>query len=309
MWSTSLTCWPRVMTTGRIEAGKWVAEYHMIPLIDGDVLAYAVSFSVQKPVYRVMLDGKVVGQFNRVSERDDWVTSHQPEDIARFEFGETGVSLEPIENAYHNANTTLAAIMSMTKAREYRIFLTGQGNFRETVATIAPYKGNRVQEKPVYLKAIREYLVEQHAAVVIDGEEADDALGYTQMAAPPNSTMIVTVDKDLHMIPGWHMHPQVLEPYLIHPDQALRCFYRQLLTGDRVDNILGCPRIGPKRAAALITEKMGVADEVAMARIVLGEYSKHFDDPVAAVRENGRLLWIRRQPGEMWEIPNEALVS
>lgn len=293
----------------RIEAGQWKPEYHMIPLIDGDVLAYAVSFSVQKPVYRVMLDGKVVGSFNRVSDRDEWVTSHQPEDIERFEFGDTGVQLDPIEHAYHNANTTIAAIMAMTKAREYRVFLSGTGNYRERLATIAPYKGNRVQEKPVYLKAVRDYLVEQHAAEVVEGEEADDALGYTQMAAEANSTMIVTIDKDLQMIPGWHMHPQVLEPYLIHPDQAIRSFYRQLLTGDRVDNIIGVPGIGPKRAGKLITEKYGTRDEVTMARIVLGEYSKHYEDPVAAMLETGRLIWIRRKPEEMWEIPNEALVG
>ena len=40
---------------------------------------------------------------------------------------------------------------------DYRVYLTGKGNFRNDIAVTAPYKGNRKdKEKPVHLEAIRE---------------------------------------------------------------------------------------------------------------------------------------------------------
>lgn len=54
------------------------------------------------------------------------------------------------------------------------LFLTGKGNYREYVASIQEYKGNRIQEKPFYYQDIRDYLVNVHKAQVITGMEADD---------------------------------------------------------------------------------------------------------------------------------------
>ena len=50
---------------------------------------------------------------------------------------------------------------------DYRVYLTGKGNFRNDIAVTAPYKGNRKdKEKPAHLQAIREYLIEEWNAVV-----------------------------------------------------------------------------------------------------------------------------------------------
>lgn len=62
-------------------------------------------------------------------------------------------------------------------------------------------------------------------------------------------TVICTKDKDLDMISGLHYNwTKDKEPYEVSEQQALKAFYSQLLTGDRVDNIQGIKGIGNKKA-------------------------------------------------------------
>jgi len=66
--------------------------------------------------------------------------------------------------------------MRNSKTRLTRnIILSGPGNFRDSIATIKPYKGNRDPTHiPVHYSAIRQYMIDQYCAVVIHGREADD---------------------------------------------------------------------------------------------------------------------------------------
>jgi hypothetical protein len=57
---------------------------------------------------------------------------------------------------------------------DYKVFLTGSGNFRYDIAKSFPYKGNRGGvEKPIHLPVTRERLVSRWGAIVSEGEEAD----------------------------------------------------------------------------------------------------------------------------------------
>ena len=82
-----------------------------------------------------------------------------------------------------------------------KVYIGGEGNFRHAVAFTKPYKGTRKQEKPKYYQEIREYLVERWGAEIVNGEEADDAVGKWQWSHPDKSTCIVAQDKDLKTIP------------------------------------------------------------------------------------------------------------
>ena len=53
----------------------------------------------------------------------------------------------------------------------------GNGNFRYEVATIFPYKANRLQELPYHFHAIKDYIVENYDAKRVYHVEVDDALG------------------------------------------------------------------------------------------------------------------------------------
>ena len=86
----------------------------------------------------------------------------------------------------------------------YELFLTGKNNFRNTVATTTPYKGNRKDvAKPIHLEFLRGYMVDAWGATVSDGEEADDliAIRATELG---DDALMVSIDKDFNQVAGWH---------------------------------------------------------------------------------------------------------
>jgi len=101
--------------------------------------------------------------------------------------------------AIHRVEALLDELLTKTGADSYRAFLSGKSNFRKTI--YPEYKANRTAPKPIHLEALREYALEkQNAELAPDTLEADDALGINQT----DDTMIVSLDKDLLMVPGKH---------------------------------------------------------------------------------------------------------
>ena len=181
---------------------------------------------------------------------------------------------------------------------EFDGFLTGSNNFRKEIATIKPYKGNRTQPKPKHLQALRDHLVKM-GCVVVDGQEADDAIGIAAYAAEPDSYTIVSIDKDLLMLRGKHYNFVKKEFTYVSDSEAIKAFYTQLLTGDRTDNIQGIPGIGPAKAAKALA---GIEEEEALYEAVKAAYAAaEIEDELV---ENARLLWIRRKEGEIWRPPD-----
>ena len=149
---------------------------------------------------------------------------------------------EPVEFALSTVKHSVHNIWDAFGVKG-ELFLTGKGNYREHVASIQEYKGNRIQEKPFYYQDIRDYLVNVHKAQVVTGMEADDIIGIRQYAKTDRSTCIVGQDKDLRCIPGHHYDPVKEEYFYITLAEANYFFWFQVLTGDRVDNILGCAKM------------------------------------------------------------------
>lgn len=210
---------------------------------------------------------------------------------------------EPKEYALHNAKLQMEKFVDLfDRGLEMRVFLTGEGNYRDKVATIQPYKGNRKDAvKPPYLADVREYLAYAWRAELVNGREADDALGCTQYAAKDKSTCIVTVDKDLDGIPGWHYNPVKDTHYYVTLEEANIFFYTQLLTGDRVDNIRGCDGIGIKKAQKLLAN---LTTELQLYNACRAAYTgKYGMDGDRFLEENAKLLWIQRKEGESWIRP------
>ena len=115
--------------------------------------------------------------------------------------------------------------------------------------------------------------------------------------------IIVSADKDLDMIPGWHYNFVRQEKYFIREHEGLANFYIQLILGDSSDNIPGYdgkmrPKV-PKFLAPTLAAIRDAEYERDMYDVVLRMYSGEED----RVLRNGRLLWIRRKEGEMWELP------
>lgn len=181
--------------------------------------------------------------------------------------------------------------------KEYQGYLTGKKNFRTEIAITAPYKGNRKAPKPKHYELLREYMQKSWGFVMIEDQEADDAIGIAAYSMEVGEYCICSIDKDLDMLRGDHYNFVKDDFYFIEEEQGIKNFYKQMLVGDRVDNIVGIKGIGPVKAERLLKE---CKTEKEMYLTVLEAYKG--DDK--RVLENGQLLWIRREANQMWSPPS-----
>lgn len=213
--------------------------------------------------------------------------------VYRFGFASDG---DPAEFALARISEFLDNLQMMDGIDEVWGYLTGSNNFRNEIAKTAPYKGNRVMAKPYHYQLLREYMERAWGFEVIDGMEADDAIGIESYRHEPDETIIVSIDKDLNMIRGHHYNFVKEEKYFVTEEEAIRNFYLQILTGDKVDNIIGLDGIGPVKSKKLLKD---CNTELEMYEAVL----KAYDGDEARVLENARLLWILREPKQVWRPP------
>jgi hypothetical protein len=182
---------------------------------------------------------------------------------------------------------------------DYKGFLTGKGNFRDSIAVTVPYKGQRVSEKPVHLQALRCHLVTSWGFTVVQGIEADDAVGIAAYAVPEDETIMVHIDKDLNQFRGWHYNYKKKEKYHVTEFEGLHSFYTQILTGDRIDNIVGLKGIGPVKAKKVLEK---CTNESELYQAVL----KAYEGDQQRVLENAQLLWLQRSPNQVWTPPSSS---
>lgn len=213
--------------------------------------------------------------------------------VYRFGFASEG---DPAEFALARLSEFLDNLQAMDGIDEVWGYLTGSNNFRNEIAKTAPYKGNRVMAKPYHYQLLREYMERAWGFEVIDGMEADDAIGIEAYRNEPEETIIVSIDKDLNMIRGHHYNFVKEEKYFVTEEEAIRNFYLQILTGDKIDNIIGLDGIGPVKSKKLLKD---CNTELEMYEAVL----KAYDGDEARVLENARLLWILREEKQVWQPP------
>ena len=189
------------------------------------------------------------------------------------------------------------------KADHYLAWITGRGNYRYDIAKTVPYKGNRKDAvKPKHYDALREHLVKRHDAILTVGEEADDTVAIDSTTLL-DECWIVHVDKDLDQLQGWHYNPVKDERYYVDPFEAYKSFCLQLLTGDRTDNIPGLQGIGPKKAEKALKDAK-TTDELLQASF---EKYQELGHTLEYLTEQARLLWLRREEGQIWNPPDNIL--
>lgn len=209
-----------------------------------------------------------------------------------------GFSANDVEAPYaiSRLEATMIELCMDIECDDYKGFLTGKGNYRNDIAVTAPYKGQRVADKPTHFTALREHLINSWGFVVTEGIEADDAVAIAAYAEPEDDTIMVHIDKDLNQLRGWHYNYRKKEKYYVPEFAGLVSFYTQMLTGDRIDNIKGIKGIGPVKAAKLLKD---CTNEEELYEAVL----KAYDGDTARVLENGQLLWLQREKGQLWQPP------
>lgn len=234
----------------------------------------------------LLIDGDIV------CYRCAWKTQDEDEDAA----------LSTVKHFMYDLVTTAYSKLGVDNEddMDFVVYLTGKGNYRYDVAVTHPYKGNRKDApKPVHLYAIRQHLIDNWDAVVCNGEEADDRIAI-EMTNNPDA-IAVSIDKDFLQIPGKHMDMVSGEFVDVDELEGLKHFYKQVLTGDRVDNIMGINGVGPVKANKAINP---CKTEMEMFNVCKEQYEKA-GMPLERLIENAQLLWLRRHEDQLWQPPEE----
>lgn len=264
-----------------------------IVLVDFDVVVYSSAFAAQKTSYvyqGVEYEGK-----RKLKEAHP---NPVEEDV------ETIVRAEPLGHARQCARQLVQSILdACAPVQDAKGWLTGKGNFRERVATIQPYKGNRTQAPPVWKDEIREYLASECGAEFVDGIEADDKL-VVEFLKDPERSIVATIDKDLAQVEGIRLYNwQKKELKTISPLEAKRNFYKQLLKGDPTDHIKGVEGIGDAKAEKIIGK---LKDEKLMLVAAYTEYLRVYGKNAwAYLMETAKLIYMLRSDSDI-QNPTEA---
>lgn len=271
-------------------------------LIDGDIVVYRASFAAQKRITEVELPNGSIQKFLSRAEAKEWLqsTQHSLDDVEMT----YSTSLEPVGVALNAADAIIKKIIKGTGVLDYKLYIEGAGNYRDDLAVTHSYKGNRKQEdRPYHLQSVRDHLIKRWHAELVLGIETDDRLGIMQ---DDEDTCIVSIDKDLNMIRGWHYDFVKEDKYYVHQHEGDRWFLSQLLTGDSTDNIIGLKGVGVKTAAKILDKVDPEGDWGLYYRkcltIILKKYNEFFGEEqgLARLKENASLLYILQANGEFW---------
>jgi 5'-3' exonuclease len=259
-------------------------------LIDGDIFLYRCGFATEKMKYLVEpWDNTKILHFDTAKEAKAEAAKWTPvaEVWSRRE-------VEPVENALEatrKAFETVCRKFWPGETWQGQVYLTGKGNFRDQIEYGRGYKDNRdPSHRPKHYKAIKEYMIKNWGAKLVNGMEADDAIGLDAYSRPIDGYVVISNDKDLDQISGFHYDWTKDFFYYVNDEDSLKVFYRQVLCGDSTDNIPGI--MSPAKAEELI-DKCRSPEEC--AQVVRDKYMEKYGDgwgeQVDAIAE---LVWIRK---------------
>lgn len=286
-------------------------------LVDSDRVVYACGYACEKRNWLV-----AGTSFTSKAKLTAFLeeTGIAPEEVAE------NIELEPIQNCLHAVKVQLSGIKSRG-GKDAHFFLGGKNNFRLKIDP--EYKANRINnQKPVYYQEIRDYMVKQFGAEIVDNMEADDICAMLQT----EDTIIVSGDKDLLQVPGWHFNPTKpdLGLQFSTPLHSARVFYESMLTGDATDNIKGLgvvPEVFVEKcglhhsarkgcglvSAVSLLKDCDTAEEMhqRVLDIYIEKHSGDYDNGHADFLKQGQLLYLCRdlEPETGLPLPWDGLVS
>lgn len=172
---------------------KWPESGDRVALVDADSIAYIVGFTsdIQEYLKAKRIDYKNSSIWQNKIGQANWI----------------------LDNWIENAGCD-SAILFLTNSAD---------NFRIDIAKTLPYKGQRSTDKPPFFYEIRKWMLEFHKARLSDHCEADDEISieawkrhiklkkeldlWTPEHKAFSDFVIISQDKDLSIIPGWHCAP------------------------------------------------------------------------------------------------------
>lgn len=273
-------------------------------IVDGDIIAYRAAASLESKFFREVVVVKYMADQGvsegTAKEQLRPLYIHRKSEKFKHDFCAWA---EPKSKVHYKVDHIMDAVLTGATGMPFctkdccSVFLTGDTNFRQEVAVSHVYKGTRESpSKPFVLKAAKAYMEYAWDAVTSVNEEADDLIAKAACKFDYRC-VVASIDKDMLQLPCWHYNIVNRSWTNVSDFDAMLFFYTQMLTGDAVDNIKGVTGVGPKIAARVLS---GAKTEKDMYKVIL----KAYDNDIARITENGRLLWLRRYDNEMWNPPS-----
>lgn len=225
----------------------------------------------------------------------------------------------PPGRARQSAIARIEVLRDMSGCDKVVVHLTDDASTkgdRYLIATVKPYQDHRKSgRKPknwAYLRDwMQSYSGDLFTTKTWGTREADDGIAYHATVLGVDKAVIATADKDMRMIPAWHIDWSTYQ--LTRLDTEFRVwgdngklyghawFWQQVLQGDTADNIPGLPKYVVDGKSKLIGEKTAAKfleghtrDETA-AVMVASLYASYYpDDWADRLAEQMALLWMRR---------------
>jgi len=170
--------------------------------------------------------------------------------------------------------------------------------FRKHVATSKPYKGNRANlEPPKFLEDTKKYLVKYLGGKLTHNYESEDMVLIRATELGRDKCIVAAIDKDVYQAPFVFYNYHKNEFYDLTEEEANLRLYRQILTGDKTDNIPGLPNFGLVKAEKIINEK---TENIPLA-VAMKYKEKGFSYDY--LLEQSRLIYLLRHKKEVFEFP------
>jgi hypothetical protein len=187
----------------------------------------------------------------------------------------------------------VSELLTKVNATQYLAFIGGEGNFRKTIATHKPYKGNRPPEPEFMVKwkgIITHHLINKWGFVACNGIEADDAVSIAMNKLPELANPILChIDKDLNQVPGNHYNYQKKVFYHVDEEVAWKTLLAQVLMGDGTDNIAGLPGVGEAKVSKFM---IGTTYEECLSSVENG-FIKYYAEHYGRIIFNETLSLVR----------------
>lgn len=224
------------------------------------------------------------------------------------------------EKAYSWVTEMVDTFVTMTGAKETRILLTAESSpkgGRYAVATVKPYQGQRkTSRRPDNWAKLRAYLEAGRAGPVhiSTTAEADDLFAYHSDQRGAASVAIASQDKDMRMVPGYHVLWDRTRVFFVPPGESpvhlekqygRRWFWEQMLQGDTADNIPGLPLLYGKKCGevgarkfmdSFLFDDLRYPDQRAVEKVRAAYADLYQGDGDDRFLEQACLLWMRRKP-------------
>ena len=287
-------------------------------IIDGDIVVYRAGFASQDYIHSVVdQDGDVLEQFSSKAEANDYAELMALSETIKPKI-ETEILPKSHDDVEMIVDVMIKNIIVGSESTDYIVYLSGETNFRNEVAKIREYKGNRSSStRPVHYGYIRDYISDKHPTILSDNCEADDLCAmrlYTEFKKAQKSknkndceAILCSIDKDLRNIPGHHYNIKDRKIDWVTVKDANKHFAKQLLTGDNTDNIPGISflsdmkkKVGPKTAEKWLKDATSIQE---LHDAVCEAYIEFVGDGwEVKLQEVGTLLWMQRKPEEQFDI-------